>query len=104
MHLGALVDKALMRRGAAGRYDMHELIRQYAAMKLQETPEEQVVVLDRHCDYYSQFLQQRRMHLRGKLQRLALDELRPEIENIRHASRSAVHPHKIPQRKQTLLR
>ncbi len=102
MHLAALVDKSLMRRGATGRYDMHELIRQYAAMKLQETPEEQVVVLDRHCDYYSQFLQQRRMHLRGKLQRVALDELRPEIENIRQAWRWAVSQQKIPQLKQSL--
>jgi predicted ATPase len=37
--LAALVDKSLLRRNAAGRYELHELVRQYADEQLQEAGE-----------------------------------------------------------------
>jgi predicted ATPase len=37
--LVALVDKSLLRQTSTGRYDAHELLRQYAAEKLHETPD-----------------------------------------------------------------
>jgi len=101
-HLAALVDKSLLRRSTAGRYDMHELIRQYATMKLQETPGEQVTVLDRHCNYYTEFLHQRRRQLRGEFQRDALEEMRAEIENVRQAWRWAVTRRKVAEIKKSL--
>ncbi len=38
--LANLVDKSLLRRGAGGRYDLHEIIRQYAHAQLQEQADE----------------------------------------------------------------
>ena len=39
--LVSLVDKSLLRREAAGRFEIHEVLRQYATEKLAERPEEQ---------------------------------------------------------------
>src|SRR5690606_39209661 len=38
--LAALVDKSLLYRGAAGRYVLHEMLRQYAAEQLAANPAE----------------------------------------------------------------
>jgi predicted ATPase len=52
--LTALVDKSLLRVDATGRYDIHELLRQYARQKLTESGEVQAV-LARHWAYYLAF-------------------------------------------------
>jgi predicted ATPase/DNA-binding SARP family transcriptional activator len=94
--LAALVDNSLVRRATGGdqgeaRYELPELVRQYAAEKLTEAAEaEQSAVLDRHCRYYTGLLEQRKADLRGSRQQQALAELNQEIENIRVAWRRAV--------------
>jgi hypothetical protein len=66
----ALVNKCLLQHTPAGRYEVHELLRQYAAEKLTgQTPTAQTSkvfktfevsdVRDRHSAYYTTFLQQR---------------------------------------------
>ena len=54
--LSALVDKSLLRVDASGRYDVHELLRQYGEERLDEAPQKATVAHDRHCAYYSAFL------------------------------------------------
>jgi predicted ATPase/Tfp pilus assembly protein PilF len=81
--LQALVDKSLLRRDASGRYSMHELLRQYAAEKLQAMPQEAKRAGDLHCNYYAGFLHQREAHLKGSRQKEALQEIEQEIENVR---------------------
>src|SRR4029079_3226115 len=49
--LMSLVDKSLIRLNAAGRYDMHELVRQFAADKLQES-NETVTTQNEHAQYF----------------------------------------------------
>ena len=49
--LSALIDKSLLRRTAANRYDLHELVRQYAEAKLQDIPQEFETTRDRHSAY-----------------------------------------------------
>jgi len=88
--LSALTDKSLLRRDASGRYDMHELLRQYAAEKLNEVSQESAKTQDLHCGYYAAFLHQREAHLKGGKQREALEEIGREIENVRVAWRWAV--------------
>jgi tetratricopeptide (TPR) repeat protein len=63
--LAALVDKSLVRQGSEGRYEMHELVLQYATAKLQEAPEEHAAVHDRHCGYYTALLHERADALKG---------------------------------------
>jgi predicted ATPase len=54
-----LLNKSFVRRDATGRYDMHELIRQYAADKLAQSPLEKEQTKDQHCAYYAEFMRQR---------------------------------------------
>jgi DNA-binding SARP family transcriptional activator/predicted ATPase len=81
--LSALVNKSLLRRESDGRYLIHELLRQYAAQKLAETPGESALLSDRHCHFFGAFLQARQGELKGERQLEALNEIGNEIENIR---------------------
>jgi predicted ATPase/Tfp pilus assembly protein PilF len=86
--LSALLDKSLIRHISPNRYDVHELLRQYAAEKLgsQEHQETQM----RHARYYATFLEQQEKYLKGAKQKQALAEIASEIENARQAWQMAV--------------
>ncbi len=79
--LSALVDKSLLRVGANGRYDIHELLRQYAGEQL--SPEEHDQAHGRHSAYYAEVLHQQWEHLRGRHQKQALREIEAELDNVR---------------------
>ncbi|MFC1960909.1 protein kinase [Chloroflexota bacterium] len=81
--LRSLVNKSLVQRAAAGRYDLHQLLLQYSAEKLAANPQEQTTTLDRHCAYYAAFVWQRTDQLKGKGQLLVLNEISVEMMNIR---------------------
>ncbi|MEJ2558458.1 MAG: BTAD domain-containing putative transcriptional regulator [Anaerolineae bacterium] len=85
--LAALVDKSLVRRLPARRYEVHELLRQYAAEKRDKIPGEREQLLDRHSGYYAAFLQEREEALQGRHQEETLAEIDQEIENVRLAWR-----------------
>jgi predicted ATPase/DNA-binding SARP family transcriptional activator len=55
--LAALAGKSLLHTiSSPERYDLHELLRQFAAEKLAQTPDRETVVCDRHSAYYCTFL------------------------------------------------
>lgn len=81
--LSALIDKSLLRRTPSGRFEMHEVLRQYADEKLGEIPQEKEKVRNLHCAYYAEFLSQREENLKGDRQKQALEEISREIENVR---------------------
>ena len=83
--LSTLVTKSLIRRSGAGRYDLHELIRQFAAEHFAERPEEQTATQARHGSYYLTFFGQADERLRSSAQREALAELTAEMDNFRAA-------------------
>jgi len=91
----ALADKSLLARSSSGRYELHELLRQFAAEKLAELAEEASLVQQRHCFYYAAFLQQRSARLKGATQQETLAEIAREMENIRAAWRWAISRDKI---------
>jgi DNA-binding SARP family transcriptional activator/predicted ATPase/Tfp pilus assembly protein PilF len=88
--LSALLDKSLIRRVSADRYDMHELLRQYAAEKLQTNTQEDEKTRLQHARYFAAFLTHQEPHLHGPNQRQALLAIAPELENVRQAWRQAV--------------
>jgi predicted ATPase/DNA-binding SARP family transcriptional activator len=83
--LAALVDKSMLRRNISGLYEMHELLKQYAAEKLSLLPEEQEQASERHCAYYSAFLEKMGSELRGKKLLEALKSIEEVIEDLRVA-------------------
>ncbi len=83
--LSALVTKSLIRRSGGGRYDLHELIRQFAAEHLAERAEEQTATRARHGNYYLAYFSQADGRLRSSAQRETLAELTTEMDNFRSA-------------------
>jgi predicted ATPase/transcriptional regulator with XRE-family HTH domain len=83
--LSALVTKSFIRRSGAGRYDMHELIRQYAAEHLSEQSMVYTDAQARHSSYYLTYFGHADERLRSAAQRETLTELTTEIDNFRAA-------------------
>lgn len=72
--------------GIRFRYYLHDLLKQYAAAKLDELPEDKAKTLARHAAHYSQFLAAQEPALKyNRQQRAALDAIGEEMENIRTA-------------------
>jgi predicted ATPase/Tfp pilus assembly protein PilF len=85
-----LMDKSLINHTTTGRYEMHELLRQYAVEHLAEKPTDKVTAHDLHSQYYATFLQERADDLRGGRQKQAVEEIVTEIENVRRGWRWAI--------------
>jgi len=83
--LSALVTKSFIRRSGDGRYDLHELIRQFAAEHFSERLQEQTATQARHSRYYLTYFGQADGRLRSSAQRETLAELTTEIDNFRSA-------------------
>jgi predicted ATPase len=83
--LMSLVSKSLLQRDRSGRYEIHELLRQYGEGKLGEVPEEKEEALNRHSSYYIEFL----AHNEADLWSGYLEESLHEIDNVGAAWRRA---------------
>jgi len=90
----ALVSKSLVRRAENGRYDLHEVVRQYALSHLAKDPQGEAT-RDRHGDFYLALLREREAALKSAGQREALQELTDEVDNLRSAWVWAVRHEKI---------
>lgn len=88
--LAALVDKSLLRREGNERYQIHELLRQYAqeqlAVQIEAVPQAQQA----HCAYYAEFLHQRTEAIESGDQVNAVAEIAAELENVRAAWQWAI--------------
>jgi tetratricopeptide (TPR) repeat protein len=93
--LTSLVHKSLVRQVAAGgasagRYEIHELLRQFAAEQLDSAPAERAAVEARHSAYYLAFVAARGRRLGRDQPREAAAEIQAEIDNVRQAWITAV--------------
>lgn len=76
VHLAALVDDSMLRLRADGRYELHELVRQYAADRLDGQGETNLETARRHAQYFD--------HLAATV---GPDQLHPDdVENFRTAT------------------
>jgi predicted ATPase/DNA-binding SARP family transcriptional activator len=86
--LAELVNKSFLSHDPnAARFEVHELLRQYAIEQLGKTPEAMAAAEKAHAGYYADFMQLRGRLLRGKRHQLALAEIEADIENVRAAWR-----------------
>jgi predicted ATPase len=88
--LMSLANRSLLHRAPTGRYEVHELLRQYAAAKLDLSPGTAAAVCDKHCAYYTAAVALQADALRGPRQQAAMAEIEAEIENARAAWEWAV--------------
>ena len=83
--LSALVAKSLVRRSEAGRYDLHELIRQYAASYLEAEAGAGEAARQQHYDFYLALAQAAAPQLKSAGQLEWLRRLEQEHDNFRAA-------------------
>lgn len=86
--LSSLLDKCVLRREASGRYQIHELLRQYANGKMEGS--EIRALTEAHCRYYCDFLAQRTLGTTERAQVRTSAEIEGELENIRTAWQYAI--------------
>ena len=75
-----------MRRSDFGRYELHELLRQYAAEQLRRVTRRGADARERHARHYAAMLLERQAALIGPELAVARDELRGELDNLRAAA------------------
>lgn len=80
-----LVDKSLIQVDNAARYQVHELLLQFSAAKLDEAKQAEQEVHERHKRYYIEFLLQRIDFPKGHARREDLFEVATEMGNVRIA-------------------
>jgi predicted ATPase/DNA-binding SARP family transcriptional activator len=88
--LTSLVHKSLLRRAdgsaaSTGRYELHELLRQFAAEQLDALPGERAAVEARHSMFYLQFVVDRERRLARNQPREAAADIQAELDNVRQA-------------------
>jgi predicted ATPase len=96
--IAGLVNKSFLSHDPDSvRFEVHELLRQYAQERLWETSEYNVCAQGAHAAYYAEFMQQRWQQLKGSRQMLALAEIEADIENVRAAWRYYLDQRNVPQ-------
>jgi predicted ATPase/DNA-binding SARP family transcriptional activator len=83
--LSSLVNRTLLRRAAAGRYQPHLLVRQYCAMHLAADLQAHAVAQRRHYDYFLALAEGADQGLRSHDQLEWLRQLEQEQDNLRAA-------------------
>jgi len=84
--LMGLVDKSFLQRDSYGRYQIHELLRQYAYEKLVKAGEEKNI-RNRHRDWFLDSAEQAVPELRKETQLEWRERLEKELENLRASMR-----------------
>ena len=82
--LMGLVDKSLLQRAPSGRYQLHELVRQYGEQKLLKAGKENII-RQCHMEYYLSLTEQSLDKTIGWIQREWLPRMVTEYDNLRTA-------------------
>jgi len=97
--LAVLVSKSLVRHLPSGRYEIHELVRQYGEARLNRLPGQREQAQERYEAYYADFLETRWNEMKVAVRRAPFELIDAEFANIsialqaiaeqRHAARLA---------------
>jgi predicted ATPase/DNA-binding CsgD family transcriptional regulator len=87
--LAGLVDKSLVRLSATGRYDVHELLRQYGAEQM-DAANQTAATQRAYIEYTLGLLHRLERDIKAHHQIEALNTIAANIENVRHAWQLAI--------------
>jgi DNA-binding SARP family transcriptional activator/predicted ATPase len=87
--LALLVNRCLIKRVGPKRYEIHELLRQFASRKLTSTERKTDRVRVRHAEHYLQSVATWFQALKGPDQYLTLQRMRDDLANVRLAFQHA---------------
>lgn len=82
--LQTLVDRSLLRMDDTGRFEMHPLVRQFAGDRLSQSPQA-TAARSRHAKHFAGLTGRREHEFHGEQDRLALQWMLREADNIRLA-------------------
>jgi hypothetical protein len=86
LELASLLERGLLHRTDGGRYQLHELLCQFAGAAAASVPHLALdTVRDRHSSYYLGLVAAREPALYGPAVQEAVAALQPELDNLRHA-------------------
>jgi len=88
--MSSLINKALLTRDESGRFQIHELIRQYAAEKLDENQSEAMATSERHVTYFATYLKTLEEPLIKGERTGPIEEINQELDNVLLAWRWAI--------------
>src|SRR5262249_33120155 len=88
----SLIEKSLLRVDSAGRYYVHEMLRQFAQEKLTASGD-QDLVRQRHRDYFRKLAQKANSEFYGPVRLNWLDSLAEEYDNLHFALVGAIEHH-----------
>ncbi|MGD2047979.1 MAG: tetratricopeptide repeat protein [Chloroflexota bacterium] len=103
--VAVLLDKSLLQRTTGGRYELHVLLRQYAARKLDgmsKGKDDDLSIRHRHSDYYLKLLVDALPDFYGPQPRLAVSGLQKRLGNVVQAWQWAIDHHEEPERLQAI--
>jgi len=80
-----LIHTSFLQQSAAGRYQIHELLRQFGEEQLAYAPDMETAVHKQHSVYYCHWLMLQEVNLKGSRQQEAMKEIDANIQNIRIA-------------------
>lgn len=83
--LASLIDKSLVEMDETRRYKLQLILRNFAAEKLQDLPDEAYELYTRFSQYFMAFLYERKAEPDKQLPLYAFQEMVPEVANIRVA-------------------
>ncbi|MHB8625810.1 MAG: ATP-binding protein [Aggregatilineales bacterium] len=90
-----LVNKSLLRRDATtGRYEIHELLRQFGEAQLNRSPQEREHAHQLHCEFYVDYMQQQWKAMKSLKQGAVFDEIGVDFNNVLAAWNDAVGKHR----------
>jgi len=101
--LSSLITKSLVRRIGEGRYDLHEVVRQYTADQLANQPIAKRVVEERHARYIMEYFSDQDQRMRSSAQQKAIEELSLEKDNVRAAWSWCITHHEFDLIEKSLL-
>jgi predicted ATPase/DNA-binding SARP family transcriptional activator len=95
--LSTLVNRTFLRRAAAGRYDMHELVRQYCVAQLDTDPQLKAAAQSQHYAFFLTLAETAGQELKGSNQLEWLGRLVQEHDNLQAALEWALENQATPQ-------
>jgi predicted ATPase/tetratricopeptide (TPR) repeat protein len=88
--LGSLVDKSLIQRSASGRFEIHDVVRQFSELRLKDQPNVWQSAEDARSEWFARYLHEREVRLVSQDLYATLDEIAEHIESIRAGWQHAI--------------
>lgn len=95
--LALLVNKSLIRHLSSGRYEIHELVRQYGEARLNSEPGRRDAVQARLCDYYADFLEAQWEEMKSSTRNTVFERIDADLANVLAAFQFMIENRKVAQ-------